>query len=205
MNLSRIFHCSVINVLCFAVVQQLLYLITEPSACQQLFYFSFLLPFSNFYILPEAKRFVNSFLRLFFAVLWGTSLSRESAWLYYHVSQSLSIAFYFLFSTSSWVKKEQYPKRKKRRKRDLNPRAAQTTYTLSRGASSASWVFLHVIFFMILSLRLTHLLLYWSVSSLSIINLKFLLLSFTSWSQFTYKIKSHPSVGAYRIPFCFFH
>ena len=27
---------------------------------------------------------------------------------------------------------------KKRRKRDLNPRAAQTTYTLSRGASSAS-------------------------------------------------------------------
>ena len=41
MNLSRIFHCSVINVLCFAVVQQLLYLITESSACQQLFYFSF--------------------------------------------------------------------------------------------------------------------------------------------------------------------
>ena len=31
----------------------------------------------------------------------------------------------------------------KRRKRDLNPRAAWTTYTLSRGASSASWVFLH--------------------------------------------------------------
>ena len=69
MNLSRIFHCSVINVLCFAVVQQLLYLITDLSACQQLFYFSFLLPFSNFYILPEAKCFVNSFLRLFFAIL----------------------------------------------------------------------------------------------------------------------------------------
>ena len=30
----------------------------------------------------------------------------------------------------------------KRRRRDLNPRAAQTTYTLSRGASSASWVLL---------------------------------------------------------------
>ena len=26
----------------------------------------------------------------------------------------------------------------------MNPRAAQTTYTLSRGASSASWVFLHI-------------------------------------------------------------
>ena len=79
MNLSRIFHCSVINVLCFAVVQQLLYLITEPSACQQLFYFSFLLPFSNFYILPEAKRFVNSFLRLFFCCpLRNISVSRVS-------------------------------------------------------------------------------------------------------------------------------
>ena len=33
----------------------------------------------------------------------------------------------------------------KRRKRDLNPRAAWTTYTLSRGASSASWVFLHLL------------------------------------------------------------
>ena len=32
----------------------------------------------------------------------------------------------------------------KRRKRDLNPRAAWTTYTLSRGASSASWVFLQI-------------------------------------------------------------
>ena len=79
MNLSRIFHCSVINVLCFAVVQQLLYLMTEPSACQQLFYFSFSLPFSNFYILPEAKCFVNSFLRLFFCCpLRNISASRVS-------------------------------------------------------------------------------------------------------------------------------
>ena len=31
----------------------------------------------------------------------------------------------------------------KRRKRDLNPRAGCPTYTLSRGASSASGVFLH--------------------------------------------------------------
>ena len=31
-----------------------------------------------------------------------------------------------------------------RRKRDLNPRAGFPTYTLSRGASSASWVFLQV-------------------------------------------------------------
>ena len=32
--------------------------------------------------------------------------------------------------------------KKERRKRDSNPRAACATYTLSRGASSASWVFL---------------------------------------------------------------
>ena len=32
-----------------------------------------------------------------------------------------------------------------RRKRDLNPRAGHPTYTLSRGASSASWVFLQIL------------------------------------------------------------
>ena len=32
--------------------------------------------------------------------------------------------------------------RYQRRKRDLNPRTARTVYTLSRGASSATWVFL---------------------------------------------------------------
>ena len=31
-----------------------------------------------------------------------------------------------------------------RRRRDLNPRTAQTVYTLSRGTSSATWVLLHI-------------------------------------------------------------
>ena len=31
-----------------------------------------------------------------------------------------------------------------RRRRDLNPRTARTVYTLSRGASSATWVLLHM-------------------------------------------------------------
>ena len=35
-----------------------------------------------------------------------------------------------------------FPDDIKRRKRDLNPRAGHPTYTLSRGTSSASWVFL---------------------------------------------------------------
>ena len=40
MNLSRLFHCSVIKVLCFVAVQQLLYLNRCSSACQQFFCFS---------------------------------------------------------------------------------------------------------------------------------------------------------------------
>ena len=41
---------------------------------------------------------------------------------------------------------------KKRRKRDLNPRAGCPTYTLSRGASSASWVFLRIHNFLMMPL-----------------------------------------------------
>ena len=42
-----------------------------------------------------------------------------------------------------------------RRKRDSNPRAGYPTYTLSRGTSSASWVFLRIdiIFIQIYQLR----------------------------------------------------
>ena len=53
--------------------------------------------------------------------------------LVYHTFSGLSTTFFIFFI---WFFKE-------RRKRDLNPRAAWTTYTLSRGTSSASWVFLH--------------------------------------------------------------
>ena len=41
-----------------------------------------------------------------------------------------------------WFFKFKILKNQKRRRRDLNPRAALTTYTLSRGTSSASWVLL---------------------------------------------------------------
>ena len=43
LNLSRLFHCSVINVLCFVAVsfkRQLIYYITFKLICQQLFSFS---------------------------------------------------------------------------------------------------------------------------------------------------------------------
>ena len=40
MNLSRLFHCSVIKVLCSLSLRQLLYFIKSICLCQQLFYFS---------------------------------------------------------------------------------------------------------------------------------------------------------------------
>ena len=176
MNLSRIFHCSVINVLCFAVVQQLLYLITEPSACQQLFYFSFFAVVQQLLYITRSKALCQQLFKIVFCCpLRNISASRVSLTILSCQPIIVNSFFIFFFRLLPEYKKNNI-KKKKRRKRDLNPRAAQTTYTLSRGASSASWVFLHVIFFMILSLRLTHLLLYWSVASLSITNLKFLLL-----------------------------
>ena len=79
MNLSRIFHCSVINVLCFAVVQQLLYLITESSACQQLFYFSFFAAVQQFLYLTRSKVLCQQLFKIIFCCpLRNISVSRVS-------------------------------------------------------------------------------------------------------------------------------
>ena len=79
MNLSRIFHCSVINVLCFAVVQQLLYLITDPSACQQLFYFSFLAAVQQLLYLTRSKALCQQLFKIVFCCpLRNISVSRVS-------------------------------------------------------------------------------------------------------------------------------
>ena len=68
------------------------------------------------------------------------------------LSRFLPVLFCFLFSDSLYILScssclvntffQLFLRKLKRRRRDLNPRAAQTTYTLSRGASSASWVLL---------------------------------------------------------------
>ena len=138
MNLSRIFHCSVINVLCFAVVQQLLYLITDPGACQQLFYFSFFAAVQQLLYLTRSKALCQQLFKIIFCCpLRNISVSQVSLTI---LSCQPIIVNSFLFSFFDFFlsKKRTISKRKKRRKRDLNPRAAQTTYTLSRGASSAS-------------------------------------------------------------------
>ena len=58
-----------------------------------------------------------------------------TAWLFYQIIRRLSTTFLKKNSNNSYFKSE-------RRKRDLNPRAGYPTYTLSRGTSSATWVFL---------------------------------------------------------------
>ena len=97
----------------FAAVQQLLYLTRSKALCQQLFKIIFCCPLRNI------------------------SVSRVSLTI---LSCQPIIVNSFLFSFFDFFlsKKRTISKRKKRRKRDLNPRAAQTTYTLSRGASSAT-------------------------------------------------------------------
>ena len=88
------------------------YFITSFSLCQQFFYFLF----ESFQI-----RFA-----VFSSVLYLTRYSR--------VCQQL---FYFSFQTFV-LKRKKESSGIERRKRDLNPRAGCPTYTLSRGASSAS-------------------------------------------------------------------
>ena len=80
-----------------------------------------------------------TFLKKFFTnlqhqIIWIvlTFRSFEAALLSYHSVCGLSTAFFDFFNLFSV----------ERRWRDLNPRAGCPTYTLSRGASSATWVHL---------------------------------------------------------------
>ena len=100
--------------------------------CQQLFWF-----FQIFF--PAEK---PSFLRWIFILPYCFLLCQQ---LFTFIFQSI-----YIMVEMAQKKKSQslkilllLPIGSKRRKRDLNPRAGCPTYTLSRGASSASWVFLH--------------------------------------------------------------
>ena len=125
----------------FAVLRQLVYFITFIIACQVLFS-SF---FEVFWCLCVAlKRLVYSItcsflcqqLFLFFSKLFNdfcdSLLIRNS----FNLSHSFLNVKYF-FEVFYFFKIQNF----KRRRRDLNPRAGHPTYTLSRGTSSASWVF----------------------------------------------------------------
>lgn len=116
----------------------------------QLSKIGFALPFvsNSFAIIPccflPVKNFFSTFLKLFlflscsnfgsisclplscqelFSFLFDSSLS-DATRLFYHESFQMSRTFFISFH--------------QRRRRDLNPRTAQTVYTLSRGTSSAT-------------------------------------------------------------------
>ena len=102
MNLSRLFHCSVIKVLCSLSLRQLLYFTKSICLCQQLFYFS-LLSFQATACLFYHQQSALS--TTFFLAVFST------AQLYYHVFKCLSTTFFIFYNCE-------------RRRRDLNPRAA---------------------------------------------------------------------------------
>ena len=104
---------------------------------------------SNFCIISDAFQLVNNFLFIFF-VLFSLLFSQQLLYdtIVLPICQYLFRSFFKLF----WACLFNNPKR---RKRDLNPRAALTTYTLSRGASSASWVFLLNLLYEVLR-RISH-------------------------------------------------
>ena len=117
---------------CCCSQRQLWYLIMTAFVCQQLFWF-----FQIFF--PTEK---PSFLRWIFILPYCFLLCQQ---LFTFIFQSI-----YTMVEMAQKKKSQslkilllLPIGSKRRKRDLNPRAGCPTYTLSRGASSASWVFLH--------------------------------------------------------------
>ena len=99
----------------------------------QLSMFFLLLPFhATAFILYQSvsclsTTFLNYFLLLFLNL--SSSNSDILSYIFLLVNNFFEVFFKRYFQT-------------KRRKRDSNPRAGCPTYTLSRGASSASWVFL---------------------------------------------------------------
>ena len=89
----------------------------------------------SLFILPHLFSFVKNFFQVFFKTFRWSFLSSLTTCLLYHKQEALSTTFLIFL-------KFHFSKNQKRRRRDLNPRAALTTYTLSRGTSSASWVLL---------------------------------------------------------------
>ena len=99
----------------------------------QLSMFFLLLPFhaTTFILYQSVSCLSTTFLNYFLLLFLNLSNSNSDilSYIFLLVNNFFEVFFKSYFQT-------------KRRKRDSNPRAGCPTYTLSRGASSASWVFL---------------------------------------------------------------
>ena len=89
MNLSRLFHCSVIKVLCSLSLRQLLYFIKSICLCQQLFYFSCCRFKRQPVHLITGDRLCQQL--FYFSLL----LFQATACLSYHQQSALSTTFFF--------------------------------------------------------------------------------------------------------------
>ena len=92
-----------------------------------MFFFVVAVSCDSFYIISKHFMFVNNFFKLFFVAF--LNLSSSSSDILSYISLSVNNFFEVFFRSYFQTK---------RRKRDSNPRAGCPTYTLSRGASSAS-------------------------------------------------------------------
>ena len=118
---------------------------------------------------PNLSHFYKNFQGFTYCSVFKVLCCFATARLLYHSLFCLSTAFFNFFSNFFFKIFDQI----ERRKRDLNPRASFPTYTLSRGASSASWVFLPNrsllrFLFAFCRFRQTHVLLYKTLFILSI-------------------------------------
>ena len=131
-------YCSVIKVPVVLSLRQLWYFIKSFSLCQELFYFSFLfLPSLTSQLKHNT---ISNFICQQFFQLFSTN--------FHGTIFSIFTRYHPQYRTLHAKTTGNFPvvlDNIKRRKRDLNPRAGFPTYTLSRGASSASWVFLLIL------------------------------------------------------------
>ena len=147
--------CFTVQLSRFLSFWQLWYFIISFLACQELFSKVFYQPFGCAVLffdshtrLSHLHRFVKNFLKLFSSakadVCWWISMTCSEE-LFLSLFTATFTGYHILFRLSTTFSETflfLWQLRCQRRKRDLNPRTARTVYTLSRGASSATWVFL---------------------------------------------------------------